>query len=290
MQKFAIGLLIGIALATVGHTKEIEFLNGDKIDAKVVEQNEKEIVVEHPQLGRLVIPRSALKPPVKPNPGLFGTQFLKGWKRNLGLGMSGSSGNSTDASFNASLATSRSAKTFRGNFTSAFFFASQDSQTTTNEFFADYQHNFLLTDSKFFIFAQGRYQYDQFQAWLHRISSSVGVGYDFVKNSKLKVSGDFGAGFSRTWGTERQWRPEGVLGLKLSWKPLKGHEFLADSTYFPDFDDLPEFRVLSNATYSVAIAGLKGLGVMVGLKNEYDSRQPDRNNNLKYFGNLVYDF
>ncbi|MAI80129.1 MAG: hypothetical protein CL917_14370 [Deltaproteobacteria bacterium] len=286
----ALFFLVLFSISIPALAKEVELNNGDKIDVSVVEETDKTLVVDHPQLGRIVIPKKDIKPPAEPNPGIFGTSFMKGWSRNFGAGFSGSSGNSTDASFNAALAASRSAKDFRGNFTSAFFFASTEGTRNSNEFFANYKHEFLLGKSGFFIFLQGRYQYDQFQAWENRISSSTGLGYDIYETDKIFLTGEIGFGFSRTWGNERQWRPEGVVGMTFSWKPLKGHELQLNATYYPDFDDLPEFRLLANAAYIVGITQIEGLSLQVGTKNEYDSKQPGDNNNLKYYGNLVYDF
>lgn len=290
MRRFLMGLLAPFLLAATSWAEKIELENGDELDVKIIEQTDSELVVEHPQLGRMVIPKKDIRFPVEPIPGLFGTSFLKGWTRNVGAGFSGSSGNSSDSSFNASLAAARSTKTFRGAFTSAFFFASKKSSRITNDVFANYQHDFLLSESRFFIFLRSRYQFDQFQAWRHRVSMSTGPGYDIIKTETVSVRGEFGFGFSRTWGTEREWRPEGVLGASLSWKPFEGHKFSADATYYPDLADLSKFRFLSNAAYTVGITRLERLSLKLGAKNEYDSKQPNHNNNLKYYGNLLYDF
>ena len=124
----------------------------------------------------------------------------------------------------------------------------------------------------------------------NRIAGNTGLGYQILKRDKFTIEGQLGSGFSRSWGSENQWRPEGVVGLVFSWKPLPGHEFTADVTYYPDFSDLPEFRLLANANYIVGITQLDGLSLKFGAKNEYDSNQPGDNNNLKYYANVVYDF
>jgi len=293
MKCLCLVVLLFFSLVWPVLADEIELKNGDKLDVKIIEETDKNLVVEHPQLGRVIISKEDIKPPAPPeppNPGLFGTDFLLGWNRNIGAGISGSDGNSTDMSLNASVNLAREAKTFRGTFASAFFFATNEKETITNEFFANYQHDFLLGESDYFIFIQGRYQYDEFQAWKNRISSSGGLGYQILKREKLSLEAELGFGFSRSWGEENQWRPEGVLGVVFVWKPLEGHEFTADATYYPNFSDLPEFRLLANAAYIVGVTQIEGLSLKFGLKNEYDSDQPDMNNNLKYYGNLVYDF
>ena len=276
--------------ALPGQADEFELSNGDKIEATLVGENEKFILVEHPQLGRIEIPRAALKPPKPPNPGLFGTHFLKGWSRHLGVGFSGSSGNSSDASFNASVAIATENEDYRGALNSSYFFASQNSEQTTNEFFLNYQHDFLLKESPYYIFAQGRYQYDAFQAWENRISGSGGLGYNLLSRKSFELRGELGFGFSRSWGTEPGWQPEGVVGLIAKWSPVDGQSVRADITYYPDFESLSEYRILANAAYVVAIAQVDGLSLKLGVKDEYDSSQPGDNNNLKYYGNLVYNF
>ena len=290
MIRFFVCTALFVSLALPGVADEFELSNGDKIDATVISENEEMILVEHPQLGRIEIPRTALKPPAPPNPGLFGTEVLAGWNRNFGVGFSGSSGNSADASFNASLAMARATDAYRGAFTSSYFFASQNSQQTTNEFFMNYQHDFLFSESPYYVFVQGRYQYDAFQAWENRISGSGGLGYNLLTRKTFDLRGELGFGFSRSWGTEPGWRPEGVVGLTASWTPIPGQSVQADLTYYPDFDNFSQYRILANAAYAVAIAQLDGLSLKLGVKNEYDSAQPGENNNLKYYGNLVYDF
>ena len=290
MKAFLTCLLAILLVATFARAEKVEFKNGDKLDVKILEDSGSKLVVEHPQLGRMVIEKDELKPKEKPKPGLLGTSFMKGWSRNLGAGWAGSTGNSSQANINASLAASRSTDSFRGKFSSSYFFAMKDSARITNEFFADYQHNFIIRESKYFVFVESRYQYDQFQAWGHRLSSSGGIGYDIVKSKTFTFNGKFGSGVARTWGTERDWSPEGVLGLSLTWKPIDRHSLTADVTYYPDFAKLPEFRLLANAAYTMGITRIGGLSLKVGAKNEYDSGQPDKKNNLKYYGNLVYDF
>jgi putative salt-induced outer membrane protein YdiY len=299
MRQFSRLLTLSLALSSIGLLPQsviaevFVLSNGDSIDATVIEETDETIVVEHPQLGRVVLERSGLKPPdppAPPNPGLFGTRFLEGWSRNISAGFSGSSGNSNDASVNGSIALSRSTDDYRSAFNSSYFYASQNGASNTNEFFANYQHDFTRKDSSFYPFVKARYQHDVFQAWSDRVTASGGGGYDLLQRETLHLRGELGVGFSRSWGSERAWRPEGVASLVLEWNPADGQQLTADITYYPDFDDLGEFRALANTAYLIAITQLDGLSLKLGAKNEYDSNQPGDNNNLKYYGNLVYDF
>ncbi len=293
MRFHQIVVLIVLLSATGVAADTIELENGDRLEVTVIEERDETIIAEHMLFGRIEIPKSAVKPPPPPEsevPGIFGSDILRGWTRSLGAGVSGASGNSKDASFNTSLKIGRSAETFRGAFDAGYFFATKDGDKTTNQFNADYRHDFLFRDSKFFLFGTARYDYDQFQGWENRIAASGGVGYDFYKREKFELRGNLGAGFARTFGSERSWRPEGVAGVALVWRITEGQSFHLDTTYYPNFDDLPEFRLLSNANYSIGIGRIEGLNLKFGLKNDYDSVATGENNNLKYYGNLVYEF
>jgi putative salt-induced outer membrane protein YdiY len=296
------GLLLALAVAPAGAEK-ITLENGDAIDVTIVSETEDSLVVQHPQLGEFTVPRSALKPPDPPNPGLFGTAFMRGWNRSFGFGFGGSSGNSQGASVDSRLSITRNADTYRGDFEVTYFYSSQNSVRNTNAFTAGYQHDFLLGKSRFYLFGNTMYQYDEFQEWLHRISANAGVGYDILKREKVDLRFEVGAGFARTEGIQNMWTPQGVAGLVFAWRLLEGHTFTADLTYYPDLSQWSQYRLVGNAAYQIAITQIDGLSLKFGVNDEYNTTinttllvpgvVPPRfqtRNNLKYFGNLVYEF
>jgi hypothetical protein len=96
-------LALGLAPPAPAETATFELGNGDKVSGTVVEQDDERIVLEHDVFGRIEIPVAQLKPAEPPNPGLFGTSFLTGWKRTLSLGVSGQEGNSKTTDIVAAL-------------------------------------------------------------------------------------------------------------------------------------------------------------------------------------------
>ena len=210
---------------------------------------------------------------------------------------------SEDLSFNATLDLKREEKTYRGSFGAGYYFsesaADQEAKVekAKNEAFADYKHDFLFTESSFFLFATARYDYNEFQAYEHRPAASLGFGYDFIKTDAMRLTGEIGAGAAYSFGEIDEVAPEGVFGLSYEWVPLEGHKFSADVTYYPDFSDNPNFRILANAGYSVALVGIEGLAFKLGIKDEYNYEVPEfdtgiagEKNSLKYYVNLTYDF
>lgn len=306
--------LIALVMGLEASAEKIVLENGDEIEVEVVGETDGGKIIEHPQLGRIEIPDSAIAPPPPPEPetpGLFGTPFLRSWLRKAGFGFSGSSGVSSDISINASFDMDREADSYRGKFRSGYFFSKsaanqvQSQNKTKNEAFVSYQHDFLLDDSKFYIFGRARYDYNEFQAYEHRPGGYAGIGYDFIKREGLLFTGEVGGGASYSFGDIDEVAGEGVAGLDFEWELLEGHKFEWDLTYYPNFSDNPNFRLLGNAAYSIGLLGIEGLALKVGIQDEFNYEVPPftgeddggvtvtesgERNSLKYYGNITYEF
>ena len=68
MKIFVSVFLFVCLVATSAMGETVELKNGDKLDVNVVEETDQDLVVEHPQLGKVIIPKDDLKPPTPPNP------------------------------------------------------------------------------------------------------------------------------------------------------------------------------------------------------------------------------
>jgi len=342
-MRTLISIILAVMLAaTTAGAATIELANGDKFEAEVLEETETTMVVEHPVFGRMEVPKDSLKPPKPVEPGLFGTWFLRGFNRKAAFGLSGASGNSENLAFNAALTIQRDTDRYRSFFDAGYFFSQQrvlranpvllaqgfqvvevSDEKNSNSAFVAYLHDFKLPSLPLYVFTKTRYQYDEFQVWKNRVSLSLGPGWDVIKRDKYDFRLELGAGGARTFGCEGQirvlspfeivkpcegfnrWTPEGVLGAVLGWRPLAGHSFTADSTYFPELTDWSQARVLTNAAYSIAITGIDGLSLKVGVNHEYLTDPGTllvldgtsllrpvslKQNNLKYFLNIGYEF
>jgi putative salt-induced outer membrane protein YdiY len=306
-------LLLAFCVGIEASAEKIVLENGDEIDVEIVGEVEGGKVVEHPQLGRIELPDSAIKPPAPPDPevpGLFGSPVLRGWHRVFGLGLSGSSGVANNFNINASFDVKRETDGYRGLFKSAYFLsqASPDqtvkTQTkTSHEAFVDYNHEFLFAESSFFLFGNARYDYNEFQAYVGRPAGYAGVGYDFINGDTLRFTGKAGGGASYSFGTIDAVAGEGVVTLDFLWNFLEGHEFTWDVSYYPNFSDTPNFRILANAAYVISLVGVDGLALKLGVQDEFNYEVPDvpdfkaptvfvdgERNSLNYYGNITYEF
>lgn len=302
--------------AEAPETETVELANGDTVQVIVVERTETGIIADHPVFGRIEIPNDQIKVE-EPEPikrGFFGTPFLRGWDRSVSFGFNGSSGNSDAIGINTGFETSGKGSWYRGRFRARYFYANQRTveqalrRDTTNNAFVDYRHDFLLfgEDSPFFLWGNARYDYDAFQDFNHRIAAQGGAGYDIVKNAKIELATNLGAGVN--YSTNRPNRPtpfpaatkgELVIGVDFLWNIMEGQKLVADTYYYPNLEDFGnDFRILSSLVYEISLGWVEGLALNAGLKNEYRNQvtapQPpqlrNEKNNLQYYGGLTYNF
>ena len=225
-----------------------------------------------------------------PNPGLLGTALLEGWARNFSLGFAGSQGKSEDVTVNARLKVDKEDDRARRNFNSKYYYSSNSGDSTSNEFLAEYGHDFLFRESRWFLFGRGRYDFDEFEAWDHRIGGSAGSGYQFVKTPRWELLGRLAAGVIHTWKGINETRPEGQAGLDFKWTLSDSDTLTLTNSYFHDFKNTSDLRFVTSLAWKVALDYLEGLGFTLGVDNEYDTRRVTDKNNLKYFANIGYDF
>lgn len=298
----AIGLVL-IGTQSFADTFELE--NGDKFEGEVVNETDTEIVVKHPVFGEMTIPKSSIKKEEPPNPGLFGTSFLRGWDRSVEFGFNGSSGNSDSIGINAGTRLFGEGKWYRARFRGQYFFASQRAVTeatkikTTNNAFVDYRQDFLIFgDAPFFVWVNARYDYDEFQDFENRFTGQGGAGWEIYNNDTIVWLWNLGAGVNYQGGVINDAIGEFTTGMDFSWNIMEGQVFRADTYYYADFERWSDYRIISNAVYELSLGWLDGLALNAGLKNEYRNEVTppqapnlrNENNNLQYFGGLTYNF
>jgi putative salt-induced outer membrane protein YdiY len=302
----------------------VTLTNGDILTGRVVEQSEAQVVIEHAVLGAVAVPRAkvagvllageeatAAAPAVAPAPsvaapapaeavipekpvklGLLGTNFMKGWNRHFEAGVNGSSGNTE--SFNVNLAANFDYEddTDRWKWTNSYFRSSSDGDLSRNEFTSEVLKDWLIPDAKHFYFANGKYEFDDFQGWEHRSSGFGGIGYEFIKRDQWDLRGRAGLGGNYEFGDVNEFTPEALLGLETSWQITERQKLTAATTWYPALDELGQFRNVNTLAYVIAIDPQAGMSLKLGLEHEHQSNPPQGNkkNDLKYLAALVFDF
>jgi len=235
-----------------------------------------------------VVPANTHSPPLVTSKGL-----LPGWDKRVEVGFTGSEGNTENSSLRAAFLANFENDVARWIFATKYYYATTDGETTDNNFAGGLRKDWLFADESYFLFSQVRYEYDQFEAWRHRGIGNAGIGFAVIDEEDLALNTLFGAGVTKEFSGEREFRPEALLGLELlRWNTFEGHQLTGSTTLLPDLGDAGEFRWVNEVAYTIAIDRAKGLSLKFGIDHEYQSEVAPNNDNhdVKYFGSLVYDF
>jgi hypothetical protein len=293
----ATGALTVIACA---ESDRIELANGDVLRGRIVERTDMVIVLEHASLGRVEIPRdsiAAMPEPAVPEravvePPPFVEPPASPWESQLDVGVAGSRGNSDTFDARIGFLTINETITDRWKIDAAYYYGTSGSETNKHSFTSGVLKDWLMPDSPWLLFAQGRYDFDQFKTWRHRATGHGGAGYEFIKTDELTLIGRIGAGVAQEWKPTSGPRPEGLLGGEVIWNISDRQRLVAHTTLYPDLGDFFEFRVVSGLAWTMSLDFAKGLAFTIGVDNEYESSTAPgiRHNDLKYFAGLSLTF
>lgn len=316
---FAIGLLLSVSLMAAAGADEVRLVGGDTLIGVIVERTDEAVIFDHPLFGRMTIPReqvtsavtdaereAALSAPPAETGAVETTDAAPSaeaelpapkpaptWKSRFTLAASGSLGNTDTQSFTAGITSRRESETMNTLFDTAYYFGARDGDRNENKFTAGLRNDWLMPDSPWFIFAQGRYDYDQFQSWDHRVSGHAGLGYQWIDDENFKLAFRAGLGAIKEWGSDNDnLRPEGLLGTDLWWRISEKQTFEFGATAYPDLDDGGEFRTVTRAAWNALIDESLNLSLSAGLLHEYQSQVDSgkKRNDLKIFAGLSFDF
>jgi putative salt-induced outer membrane protein YdiY len=279
---------------------EVVLTSGEKLEGRIVERTDMQVVLDHEVLGRITIPagrvKSAVKEGEKPPPE------APRWKSKLEAGITGAEGNTDTLSGTAGLVTDLEEPRHIWHFEARWFLKETDGETTENRSYALGRKDWRFDkEVRYTFFAEARYDRDQFQQWDQRATAAAGVTYRFLEEEALFVAFRVGGAATKEWGLERtpqdpspddDLRPEGLVGVEMKWKIDDSKEFSAQSTYYPDLSDLPEYRTLSTAGISIRLDEKGTMSLRAGVEHEYDTHRKDpfKRDDIRYFALFVMEF
>lgn len=226
--------------------------------------------------------------------------FFEGWVRTLEFGLNGSSGNTENLSIRGIFQTERSTDQLRTLFRARYLYSEDDGRKSENQGRLRGENDWLFPGERYFLFAFGVYEFDEFQDWDTRLQLFAGLGYDFLEERALleggqdraTLKGRIGAGTTREFGSsDDNWQAEAIIGLDFTWQITERNSFAAGTEVFPSLSDLGEFRSISYAAYDILLADDTDLRLRLGVEHEYDSDPGDaKENDVKYFVTILATF
>ena len=234
----AAGLVLLASEAAVAEQVTLKLSNGDTLHGTLIpsESTDTTTVLQHPVLGRLSIPKTALMPEPKPRP----------WKLSLSGGVSGSN-TDNDLSAGGTLQIDSSYTegadkvVFKGR---AQYEVSRDqgesSKTTdTNE--GDGELRYIRSlNSRLNAYAAANFNYDTLNTTgTDLFISSIGIGYDLIKNKKTRFTVSLGPSIQQIWGGSGcnadpicgQTFAASSARAELEWKPSSAASLTLTNTY-----------------------------------------------------------
>lgn len=318
---FASALLCAASTLTCGvYAETIQLKGGDVINAAITAQDETSVTIDHPSLGSMTIAKdkieaiyadadamasalaeqsaaekaAALEAERAADDGLFGSGLFKGWNRQLELGLNGAEGNSQNLNFRSAFKTDYEDKEDRWLYSMVYRTASSDGNTTQKQFYAELFKDWLIPGKNYFYFANGRYDWDEFQDWDSRWSGFGGIGYQFLDDEKWNVRGRAGVGGNQEMGGTLgdEFTTEALLGVEVDYQIKDGHSVAFTNYLYPSLEDAADFRNVTTLDYIITIDRDKGVDLKLGLSNEHDQSTPTtaKKNDLTYYASLIWQF
>ena len=220
--------------------------------------------------------------------------FWSGWDGSVAFGLTGNSGNTENLSLRGTIGAKRTSERYETTLGFLYAYSNQDSDTTENRARFDARNDWLFGEgNRWRYFISGFAEYDEFQDWDFRLGLFNGVGYDFIKSERTTLTGRAGFGVvSDFGGDDDDVRLEGLLGIDWTHQLNDRNKLYASATYYPDFTDIPEFRLEAKAGWEIKLDETNGMFLNLGIEDRYDSNPggDSVNNDIAYFALLGWNF
>ena len=218
--------------------------------------------------------------------------FWDGWKRQIELGVNGTTGPIDSQNYRAYVNLTR-ATLLQNTVATIVYVRGENNFGTTqdrSEFSA--RNDWKIAGGKWSMWASARMDWDNRQRWDGRVSAAGGLGYVFEKNDKWNVVGRLGAGLAREINGDNAIIPEvGIAAFSVDYKINDKWTAYANSEYFPDSKTWGDYRTISRAGFNLVIDPELKMNLRLGTEYRFDSDAPtDRASVLDYFAVLGFAF
>ncbi|UCD76675.1 MAG: DUF481 domain-containing protein [Phycisphaerales bacterium] len=307
--RFIVGPSVaGLLLAAIpANGDEVVLAGGDTLSGKVVQHTADAVVLDHAVLGRMTIPAIEIQSIVdsadRTGPyaelqeeaaeAVAEAEMPKEWKSRFELALGGSFGNTDSQAFRTGVVSKRESESDRTALDASYFYGASDGDRTDNRFTAGILHDWLFPESPWFLFADGRYDYDEFKSWEHRISAHIGPGYELIKKEDFTLNLRAGIGVVKEFGSDNDdFRPEAMFGGDFAWQISERQSLEGSTMIYPDLDDTGEFRTFSRLNWAMLVDPDSNMSLTAGLEHEYQSKVDPGvdENDLRIFAGLMFDF
>ena len=203
--------------------------------------------------------------------------------------MNGSSGTSDSFSVRSGAYIKRESRFSKLDFDTNYNLTTGDGKSTQNNAKLDLTNDWLIDEkSPWTLFAKTNFFYDKFATFDLQTNLNMGVGYRFVHSPELDLMTRVGAGAERELGgTDNDWVPESLVGFEYSQRVTKTQKFYGKIEYFPEWDQVGEFRAVADAGWEIELVQPSNLSLKLSASDRYDSTPDGVNPHLLNYSVLL---
>ncbi len=305
---------------------QLRLRSGDLLRGRVLDSSDGVLRFEHPELGVLAIPferiesygpvPTAVTPAAQPasQPTSAALADATGstateptvapvepavaekdgaWETYIGFALAGNFALNEEVTMRANIGAKRVTPRDTTTLEAEYYYRVFNSDVTDNNILAKALQEWNFGDSPWLFFAQGQYQYDEFQPWRHRVSLYVGPGYRLLRTEAMDLAIRLGVGATYENGDVDQVEPEILIAEDWTWRISPRQTLVLNTSIAPNVEDVADYRVQTQFEYRYLIDDAKrGLSLTAGLRDIYLSKPaPDgEGNELRIYAGLRYDF
>ncbi len=287
---------------------------GDVLRGVVLERTEAYVILEHPLLGRLTIPKEHLMVEDEGQPQVDAEapadsavaavdaaapaddeadQPAAEWSSRVDVGLNATFGNSDDQSLAVDVGTERQSPRSALTLASGYYYAVSDNETTNNQFNFTGNHDWLNPESRWFYFVRGTYDFDEFESWRHRVAGQGGPGYHLVQADDLTIDLKAGLGARREFVSENDDVKFEAVGQVLGeWQMTDRQSLTFSAAIFPVVTEPDDYRTEEQVAWRMALDNDQKLNLAFKIKHEYQSVVDPENDkhDVRLFLGLGYQF
>ena len=299
-----IGCVFIIAAAAVSYADEVTLKGGDVIHGTVIEQNDDGVLLEHADLGQIRIASDKvasllvadeitqtedqveLEPetgPPAPSHLVKEPEFDKlkefsarakenGWSSSINVSLTSETGNTDERSFRLGFKLGRELSNIKSTSDLAYYNKESDGEKTDDKLSIGLLRDQSFENSDWFFFMMGRYDYDVFESWRHRVGLHAGPGYKLIQKPDFWMDLRAGPGVRKEWGSDNtDPKFEGVAGTSFEWKPTARQTYSFSTLFYAAISDFSDNRTRTTFDWDYLLSDEINLSFVLGILHEYQS-------------------
>ena len=289
----------------------VQLKNGDRVQGQLSDDGADEVVVVSPVFGTVTLNRDQIDEITMLSSGsddeakqeaeaaadaVAAEKPKSPWSGSVNFGLTYSDNSSQTLTLNLGASAKRETSESVLTMNLQYFYSKDEEEVTDNDLIANIDQTWIMFDESgprpWSYFAQGTYQWDQFETWEQRLSPYAGIGYALKRTETLTVDLRFGGGGTWQYEGNDGFTTQFLFEVNSSWKIDDRSSLTGAVKFAPNVGDFQDYLLTVSAVYRTQLMKDSPLTFNVSFLNIYDSDPGvgENGNDLKLVLGLGYTF